>query len=920
MKPLCCARLFWLFWLTATALFGMTPPKSAVVYYGDDLPYTLLGVHDYIIVQPDHVNTATHGFKVYTPNIYAYVSLGEAESGQSYFNRLESEWIVGENSAWKSKVLDLSNGDYHDFILEEVIEPLYVKGFRHFFFDTLDSYQLLEITPQQRQTMQEGLVTLIKRIHARYPDAKFVINRGFEVIETLAPMVDAVLFESLYRGLAPDASGYQKVSEKDRSWLLSQVEKIKTLGLDVIALDYLGPSQFDQAPEVAKQIWAHGVIPYIGDRELQAIGYSSKNALKREVLVLYDDTMFDHTESDDKIFSRAFLQLSMPLEYLGYIPRLQGISEIPLSDAAFSRLGGAVMWLEGNYAKEHQVKVQEWIERCFKHNVKLLFLETLEAEFHQDILKVLHIDTVETGYPNHISERVLAYDHNLMGFEIEPSEYMESFSYHPQEATPLLQVQREDHNSTRAAITPWGGYVLEGGVSVGLNKQNLWIVNPFEILQRALRLVPFPVPDPTTQNGRRLLFVHMDGDGIMNRAEWNPKRFAGEVLLDEIFQKYTIPLSISVIEAETASYGLFAKDSEALEAIAKAIFALPHVEPASHTFTHPFFWRNVENGHLDDRYHLAVSGYTFSIDREINGSLDYVNTRLATKEKQSRLIFWSGDCQPNEEVLAYMYQNDVLHINGGDTMVSNEQPWLSLIAPFGVPRGAYYQIFTAQQNENVYTNNWIGPFWGYQKAIQTFKLTDAPRRFKPINIYFHAYSGSKQASLGALKKVFDWAIKQETMPIYTSQFIPKVMDFYTLSIADTNDGWTISGADALKTVRLPTEVSVDIAHSEGIAGIKAHESGRYVHLSPQSNHFIARGEESGPYLVDANAPLSAMRFEPKRQHLELKGEVPLRLRYRLEKGCTLQSTPEPTRRRSVGDVIELEFEHAKEASVDVLCS
>ena len=52
-------------------------------------------------------------------------------------------------------------------------------------------------------------------------------------------------------------------------------------------------------------------------------------------------------------------------------------------------------------------------------------------------------------------------------------------------------------------------------------------------------------------------------------------------------------------------------------------------------------------------------------------------------------------------------------------------------------------------NENVYTNDWTGPFYGFRDVIDTFRMTGEPRRLKPINLYYHTYSASKVAALKA---------------------------------------------------------------------------------------------------------------------------------------------------------------------------
>src|SRR5215210_7361583 len=161
-----------------------------------------------------------------------------------------------------------------------------------------------------------------------------------------------------------------------------------------------------------------------------------------------------------------------------------------------------------------------------------------------------------------------------------------------------------------------------------------------------------PVPDATTENGRRLMLVHIDGDGFVNRAEFPGTPYAGEILLRDVLQKYRIPHSVSVIQGEVAANGLYPKEAPQLEAIARKIFALPHVEIASHTFTHPFRW-SPQSATADPlSYHLEVPNYTFNLDSEIGGSVKYIDSRLAPAGKRTRLLFWTGDTNPGREAVA----------------------------------------------------------------------------------------------------------------------------------------------------------------------------------------------------------------------------------------------------------------------------
>ena len=111
----------------------------------------------------------------------------------------------------------------------------------------------------------------------------------------------------------------------------------------------------------------------------------------------------------------------------------------------------------------------------------------------------------------------------------------------------------------------------------------------------------------------------------------------------------------------------------------------------------------------------------------------------------------------------------------------------------GIRKKGYLQVYAPITNENIYTNLWRGPFYGFERAIETFEMTDKPRRIKPVGIYYHVYSASKQAGLKALHKVYAWALTHPLHPVYTSEFIAKVKDFEGVAIAREGRGWRAYG-------------------------------------------------------------------------------------------------------------------------------
>jgi len=151
----------------------------------------------------------------------------------------------------------------------------------------------------------------------------------------------------------------------------------------------------------------------------------------------------------------------------------------------------------------------------------------------------------------------------------------------------------------------------------------------------------------------------------------------------------------------------------------------------------------------------------------------------------------------------------LLNMNGGDTVITRSRNSWTQIAGPGMPRpGGLYQVFAPNQNENVYTNLWTGPFYGFRRVIETFELTGTPYRFKPVNIYYHTYAATKTASLQALHEVYRWALAQPLHPVHASEYIRKVLDFNDFVVARGENGYRLTGNGDLRTVRLPADAPI----------------------------------------------------------------------------------------------------------------
>lgn len=897
-------RALILFLLTlAYAPLGLAAAPAVAFYYGAEPPWDELRAFDWVVLEPEHT-TRDDLQQLTASQVFAYVSVGEADPDRAWLKKLPAEWILGTNPAWGSLVLDQSQPDWPAFFADNVIAPLWEQGFRGFFLDTLDSYQLHAEDDQARTQQQNGLVQLIRTLKTRYPDAKLFFNRGFEILPQVHTLATAVAAESLFAGWDPVAENYRAVPEQERAWLQNQLKKVRRdYKLPVVVIDYLPPGQRQEARDVAEKIRAQGFIPWVADHNHTLLGVGAIEVMPRKVLMLYGDAN-DETALMEK--ESVVLYGTLPLNYFGYkadyLDARGPLPDYPLT----GRYAGVVIWLQNSLPAAKGRRLAEWMTRQTAAGVPVLVMGTMEFLRHSAALQQLGLQRSDLTQP--ARQLKLVEQAEIVGFETPP--VLDRSNFFPlglAAGTPLVTVEDEQgRRQVAAAITPWGGYALYPFAVLTLPGEigNRWVIDPFVLMQQALRLPAMPVPDVSTESGRRMLLVHIDGDGFPSRGEFPGTPYAAEVLRDEILKRYRVPTTFSIIKGEVGPTGLYPQLATEMEAIARDILALPHVEIATHSDSHPFFWGKAERLTDDGDYHLPITGYLFDLRREIAGSIEYIESRLAPPGKKVVLLHWTGDCNPTISALAETVRAGVGNINGGDTLMTRSYPTHTAVAPLGVQKGPYFQVFAPNQNENAYTNNWTGPYYGYRRVIETFEMTETPRRLKPINIYYHTYAASKPSSLAALDEVYHWALTQQPTPVYTSEYVRKVQDFNHATVARTADGWRIRGLRDLRQLRIPAALGQpDLQRSRGIAGFNEHLDQRYLHAAAEQVEVVLTPQPQNiPRLIAANAPLRAMERENGALRLEFTAHVPLQLEVADVARCTFTSAGQSltAKRRGTG--------------------
>jgi len=427
--------------------------------------------------------------------------------------------------------------------------------------------------------------------------------------------------------------------------------------------------------------------------------------------------------------------------------------------------------------------------------------------------------------------------------------------------------------------------------------KNLWYINPFKFFRLAFGTEIMPKPDTTTINGRRIYYSHIDGDGWRNVTEIlkykKSRLFSSEVILKEIIRKYPdLPLTVAPVvgDIDPNWYG----SEEALR-IARDIFKESNVEAGSHTYSHPLQWdffndkninkkeapfltfypykkskvtkgigrvfgitrlkpntyQNGQNlskknkekqslGHYSIPRAYAVKPYSTSL--EIKGSVDFIN-KLLPKGKRTEVVQWSGNTLPYLDALKICEEINVRNLNGGDTRFDREFPSYSAVSPLGRSVGKYWQVYASNSNENTYTDLWTDRFFGFRFLVRTFRNTETPIRIKPLNIYYHMYSGEKLSSLNALKRNLNYVRSQPLIPVSTSHFAGVVDGFNRIKIKKIGKNrWQFYNRGLLQTIRFDhsTFKAVDFTRSKGIIGQIHFQGSLYVHLDPAVEHPILK--------------------------------------------------------------------------------
>ena len=558
--------------------------------------------------------------------------------------------------------------------------------------------------------------------------------------------------------------------------------------------------------------------------------------IKRKVLVILPKT-------EVPAVSNVHLRLESILNYYGLYAQYHNDfgKDYPKNIDDFA---GLIYWNSG-LKSQNPIKLVEYFTK-FK-NKKLLLLGDIprfdfnDVNYSEKINKLLK-ENFSFSYTNFWQTKPRGlkfnYDKNYFNFESKLSflnqEYFNQIKIHNKNYEVILEEKYQDKISKTAFFAPWGFYSPihkiflskdDGKKIVGKNR---WIINPFKMIEKVFD-TNYPIPDTTTIEGKRIAYIHIDGDGILSKS------FNGIYTIEEGFnfiKEQGLKTGISYIVSELDKDGPILKNSysnnpllknqfkvkhnhKLLNSYAKKTFALPFVEPASHTYSHPFNWRKgivaySSNKNAKDAIYKGIKAFQepdkqVNLDLELGFSLNYLRNLT---NKPVDVVYWSGDCYPSIRDLKYIDKNQLLAFNGGDSRFDLQYNSYSYVTPLSLYSPQATQIYSSNSNENTYTELWTENFWRFRNVIKTFENTGFPKRIKPANTYYHYYSFAKKSSLKALDKIYNYYKKGDFNFIYPSKFIKIAKNFHDIKIEKKANKFIISNIKDLREFRFEGKLKI----------------------------------------------------------------------------------------------------------------
>lgn len=310
--------------------------------------------------------------------VIAYISVGEDDSlhtadglGENGF----ASYYIYENGMpkvnpnWGSYFVDAGNPVWQNIILNRA-EHILSYGVDGLFLDTLDTVDVVYST-------RGGMMDLVSKLDAAFPQAKLVANRGFTIFPYISQYLDGIMFESFSTTYNPDSGLFDDRSTDDLEYnytiACNVINRARRYDyMPVFCLDYLRYSQYSaRTKQIYNIAWQYDFIPYTTySRALDVCPYSGiKPTSKRGELalsLLNESSGEVSANGDTSAANLAYAGNGLATVTADSVfPGYSGVK--PLNDGFYATAENhnQLNWATENWASENNDNRDHWIQFAF---------------------------------------------------------------------------------------------------------------------------------------------------------------------------------------------------------------------------------------------------------------------------------------------------------------------------------------------------------------------------------------------------------------------------------------------------------------------------------------------------------------------------------------------------------------------------
>ncbi len=764
-----------------------------------------------------------------------------------------------QNTDWNDLLIDVLHPQWIAWVLEQQTQAA-ERGFSGFLIDGAAALAELDrLRPDQFLPHRQAFITLVTTLRRAYPDKPIVLREGFEFTTVLNGQVSGILAENLFA--------------KDNAEKL--IRKAQIAGMKVFAIEHGDPADSAANQAAAARLDRIGCVPFITTPALDGVVLGPLLPQSRHLLVLHGwDSEKESRPAQRPTSTWTAQTLTPALTWLDLTPRYVDASawlgslEKP-ETLLHPRPAGIIIDPSLILAPEDQSVAAAWLAQARANDIPILLAGQPFTEPTAWTTLATALSLTGNGQPAASSSRTSLSHYQATWFL--PGQVPDTRALRPrhltspQDATHLLSYRL---TSTEGASQTFDAGFLADWGGAWLDASSRTPIDLFRFLEAALqRESAGPVPDTTTLGGHRIFLSTVQGRGFCEPSWKAGSPFCGELLQAELSKYPNLPTTIALSEADVRGWSTDANPADAMryETAARALFSLPHIEPAANSLSRPIDWsaEAFQPGSLRD----LIPDQRTGIEREISGSLAYLKRRVVPPGKYLRFFLWPEGAVPSQAAIDHLATTGAAHLPG-----SWQSGWN--IAPVTASPVLPPDAMPIQEKPG--TAAAIAASW-----LQTQTQTQiGSRRLNPVHLAYAFADLKKTATLEALRQIWSWCAEQPFHPMTASTYAALTRDAAEIQVIPTQENhWLIVSSGRPATLRLPTARGLpDLTRSSGITGYTTHQGQTYIHLGgqPLSQLILRPTDQTAPrhlHLVQADRLLDFYELHPQTARFRTQGRA-----------------------------------------------